>query len=209
MEKQNLEQRCAIKFCVKLNENATETYEKLKRACGEHALSRTQVFRSHKHFWMAVRVWKTNLVLEDLARQKRMKMWPKWGISWGLIDVWQSEWSVVWWIEIAKPSTKFWPSNWTCRKFVPSWSQKFSPMKRRKTEGMYAWTSLNASKMTKIFQTCHTRWGNVDFLIRSWHQTSKFGVAHEQLTAAKESKNEQIKNQNHANLFFRKSRRCS
>jgi len=27
-------------------------------------------------------------------------------------------------------------------------------------------------------------------------------VAHEQLTATKESKNEQIKNQNHANLFF-------
>ena len=54
-----------------------------------------------KHFWMAVRVWKTNLVLEDLARTK---MWPKWGISWGLI-VWQSEWSVVCWIWIAKPST--------------------------------------------------------------------------------------------------------
>src|SRR5215469_3359203 len=50
MEKRNLEQRCAIKFCVKLNENATETYEKLKRACGEHALSRTQVFRWHKAF---------------------------------------------------------------------------------------------------------------------------------------------------------------
>jgi hypothetical protein len=27
-----------------------------------------------KHFWMAVRVWKTKLVLEDLARQKRKKM---------------------------------------------------------------------------------------------------------------------------------------
>jgi len=27
-----------------------------------------------KHFWMAVRVGKTNLVLEDLARQKRTKM---------------------------------------------------------------------------------------------------------------------------------------
>ena len=27
-----------------------------------------------KHFWMAVRVWKTNHVLEDLARQKRTKM---------------------------------------------------------------------------------------------------------------------------------------
>jgi len=31
---------------------------------------------------------------------------------------------------------------------------------------------------------------------------TKFGVAHEQLTTPKESKNEQIKNQNHANLFF-------
>ena len=37
----------------------------------------------------------------------------------------------------------------------------------------------------------------------------QFEVAHEQLTAPKESKNEQIKNQNHANLFFRQSRRCS
>jgi hypothetical protein len=34
-------------------------------------------------------------------------------------------------------------------------------------------------------------------------------VAHEQFTAPKESKNEQIKNQNHANLFFRQSKRCS
>ena len=162
-----------------------------------------------KHFWMAVRVWKTNLVVEDLARQKRKKMWPKWGISWGLIDVWQSEWSVVCWVWIVKPSTKFWPSKWACRKFVPSWSQKFSPMNRRKTEGMCAWTFLNASKMTKIFQTCHNRWQNVDFRIWSWHQTTKFGVAHEQFTVPKESKNEQIKNQNHANLFFRQSRRCS
>jgi hypothetical protein len=50
MEKRNLEQRCAIKFCVKLNENATETYEKLRRAYGEHALSRAQIFRWHKAF---------------------------------------------------------------------------------------------------------------------------------------------------------------
>jgi hypothetical protein len=26
------------------------------------------------HFWMALKVWKTNLVLEDFARQKRKKM---------------------------------------------------------------------------------------------------------------------------------------
>jgi len=50
MEKRNLEQRCAIKFCVNLNENATETYKKLKRAYGEHAVSRTQVFRWHEAF---------------------------------------------------------------------------------------------------------------------------------------------------------------
>ena len=50
MEKRNLEQRCTIKFCVKLNEYATETYKKLRRAYGEHALSRTQIFRWHKGF---------------------------------------------------------------------------------------------------------------------------------------------------------------
>ena len=27
-----------------------------------------------KHFWTAVSVWKTSLVLEELARQKRTKM---------------------------------------------------------------------------------------------------------------------------------------
>jgi len=50
MEKRNLEQRCAIKFCVKINENATEIYEKLKTTYGEHVVSRTQVFRWHKEF---------------------------------------------------------------------------------------------------------------------------------------------------------------
>jgi len=38
MQKRNLEQPYAIKFCVKLEENAKETYEKLKRAYGEHAV---------------------------------------------------------------------------------------------------------------------------------------------------------------------------
>ena len=50
MEKRNLEQRWAIKFCMKLNENGTETYEILRRAYGEHAVSRTQVCRLHKAF---------------------------------------------------------------------------------------------------------------------------------------------------------------
>ena len=50
MEKRNLEQRWAIKCCVELNENATETYEKLRRTYGKHAVSKTQVFRWHKAF---------------------------------------------------------------------------------------------------------------------------------------------------------------
>jgi hypothetical protein len=50
MEKENFEQSCAIKFCVELNENATETYAKLKRAYGKHALSRAQVFSWHKEY---------------------------------------------------------------------------------------------------------------------------------------------------------------
>ena len=50
MDRQKFEQRCAIKFCVKLGEYTTVTYEKLQRAYGEHFLSRAQVFRWHKSF---------------------------------------------------------------------------------------------------------------------------------------------------------------
>jgi len=35
MDWQKSEQHCAIKFCVKLGESATVTYEKLQRAYGE------------------------------------------------------------------------------------------------------------------------------------------------------------------------------
>ena len=50
MDRQRLEQCCAIKFCVKLGESATVTYEKLQRAYGEHFLSGAQVFKWHKSF---------------------------------------------------------------------------------------------------------------------------------------------------------------
>ena len=50
MEQQKFEQRCAITFCVKLDEYATVTYEKLKWAYGEHSLSGAQVFSWHKYF---------------------------------------------------------------------------------------------------------------------------------------------------------------
>jgi len=50
MDWQKFEQSCAIKFCVKLGESATVTYEKIQRIYGEHSLSRAQVFRWHKSF---------------------------------------------------------------------------------------------------------------------------------------------------------------
>ena len=48
MEERNFEQRCAIKFCIKLGETGIETFNKLKQAHGEHALSRSQVFKWFK-----------------------------------------------------------------------------------------------------------------------------------------------------------------
>jgi uncharacterized metal-binding protein len=50
MDQQKFEQRCAIKFCVKLGESATVTCEKLQRAYGEYSLSRAKVFRWHKSY---------------------------------------------------------------------------------------------------------------------------------------------------------------
>ena len=44
----NVEQHYAIKFCVKLENSATETLATLEKAYGEDSLSRAQVFRWHK-----------------------------------------------------------------------------------------------------------------------------------------------------------------
>jgi len=46
--KENIEQRYAIKFCVKLNKSATETFASLTQAYGDATLSRTMVFKWHK-----------------------------------------------------------------------------------------------------------------------------------------------------------------
>lgn len=46
----SLEQRYAIKFCVKLGKTGTETLEMLRQAYAKEALSSAQVFRWHKAF---------------------------------------------------------------------------------------------------------------------------------------------------------------
>jgi hypothetical protein len=48
LEKNNVEQSYAIKFCVKLRESATDTKEKIQKAFRNVSLSRAQVLRWHK-----------------------------------------------------------------------------------------------------------------------------------------------------------------
>jgi len=45
MGKRNLKQHYAIKFCMKLKQNAAETYGKIKKAFVDDSLSRAQIFR--------------------------------------------------------------------------------------------------------------------------------------------------------------------
>ena len=47
---ENIEQRYAINFCVKLNKSATETFASLTEAYGDATLSRTMVFKWHNAF---------------------------------------------------------------------------------------------------------------------------------------------------------------
>ena len=47
---ENIEQRYATRFCVKLNKSATETFASLTENNGDATLSRTMVFKWHKAF---------------------------------------------------------------------------------------------------------------------------------------------------------------
>ena len=138
-----------------------------------------------KYFWMAVRTRKAKLVLEDLALQKRTKMWPKRGISWGLIEVWQSEWSVVCWIWIAKSSTVTLPSPWTniWPKKIFQWfrshhnrliwvrvTSSFSPKLKFHLKGRHFGTVDNIQKVVidqlralphEDFQHCYRDWEEI------------------------------------------------
>ena len=46
-----MEQRLAIKFCFKAAKSATETLQMVNAACGDQALSRSNVFRWYGRFW--------------------------------------------------------------------------------------------------------------------------------------------------------------
>ena len=46
----SMEQRLAIKFCFKAGKSATETLQMVNAACGDQALSHSNVFRWHGRF---------------------------------------------------------------------------------------------------------------------------------------------------------------
>ena len=74
---ENIEQRYAIKFCVKLNKSATETFASLTEAYGDATLSRTMVLSGTKLSKRVEKMLKTTLVLEDQSHQQMIKIW-KW-----------------------------------------------------------------------------------------------------------------------------------
>ena len=65
MDRQMFVQRCAIKFCVKLGESATVTYEKLQRAMENIPYPRHKCSDGTSSFQKAENKWKTNLVREN------------------------------------------------------------------------------------------------------------------------------------------------
>jgi len=73
----NIEQRYDIKFCVKLNKSATETFHSLIEFYGDVTLTITMVFKWHKVFKDGRENVEDALVQEDQIRQQMFKIW-KW-----------------------------------------------------------------------------------------------------------------------------------
>ena len=100
----NVEQRYAIKFCVKLNKSATEISASLTKAYGDAIYWELWFLSGTKLSKRAEKMLKMTLVLEDHSRQRMIKMW-KWCELW-----WRktAEW-VSWWLQdrqLITPATK-------------------------------------------------------------------------------------------------------
>ena len=133
---------------MKLNENATETYEKLRRAYdGEHAVSRTQVFKWHKAFLdghesvedephcgrhCTSKTDENVTKVRDLVRSDR-RLTVRMTSS--VLNLNHQTVHEILTFELGMQKI--------CAKVVPKILTN--------TEGMCAWTFLNALKMTKIF----------------------------------------------------------
>ena len=103
---ENIEQWYAIKFCVKLNKSATETFASLTEAYGDATLSRTMVFKWHGAFKEGRENVKMTLVLEDQSRQQ-IKMWKCCELWWRKTADWMSGWLQKKWARIKMQFIEF------------------------------------------------------------------------------------------------------
>jgi hypothetical protein len=77
VEGSKVEQRAAIKFCVKLKKTATQTFEMFKSSYSEECLSRTNVFGWHKSSNKGESHYKTILQL-PVQKNRQMSVKSVW-----------------------------------------------------------------------------------------------------------------------------------
>jgi len=201
MDRQKFEQRCAVKFCVKLGKSAAVTYEKLQRAYWEHSLSRAQAFRWHNSFlegWEQVedepRVGRLSTSkTDDNVERVRSLVRSDHRLTLRMIS---SELNFNW-FTIHQILTQDLGKRSVCQdrsKEPHNWAEGQS-------EGCVSWYSGPPWEGARILQSCYHRWWIMNFGVWPRHKT-KSGVAHFKLSPSQESKNEQIQNQIGAHLFF-------
>lgn len=197
----SLEQRFAIKFCVKLEKTAVETVTIIKTAYKEHALSDRQVFWWHKVFLegreevddedRAGRPSTTTTadnvkwVRELLNSDRRLSV----RLMADMLNIPKTQVHEIVTNDIGmrKVCAKMVPEVLTDDQVTPRWNV------RRKPRHVQMWS--------KIFRR-HYRWRDLGIWIWPGDQKAIIGVAHALVPSPEESQDEQIKDQDHAHRFF-------
>ena len=200
-------QSCAIKFSVKLGESATVTYEKFQRTCGEHSLSRAQVFRWNKSFLGGREQVEeepragrhSTSKMEDNVERVRSLVRSDRRLTLRMIsrELNLNRFTVH----------KILTQDLDMKKGAPRWFQRTSRLSRRPIGGMCVlifWTALKGSQNSSVMLSQVVI---MDFGVRLRDKPPKSGVAHCKLSPSQESENEQIQNQIDVHLFFFLSQR--
>jgi hypothetical protein len=116
-----IEQYVCIKFCVQLGKSATETFEMLWEAFGEHSLGRTVVFKWHSLFkagWVSVEDDKmTKHQQNDRKCWKNSRIRPQRRSSnnpWARRHLWDQLWSLPGDVTENLNICRIAPSLWQC-----------------------------------------------------------------------------------------------